>query len=98
MGFIAYYLNDEKHFAYVPQVVVHKEARHQGLGHSMFYALYNGIKSNYPILKLEVLKSNTIARNFYTREGFKEKEDNNVRILLVKELRQSGSINKERNS
>ena len=32
MGFVAYYLNDENHFAYVPQVVVHKEARHKEWG------------------------------------------------------------------
>ena len=86
MGFVAYYLNDENHFAYVPQVVVHKEARHKGLGHSMFKVLCDSLTSNIKCIKLEVLKSNLYARNFYQREGFSCVEDHSERILLEKKL------------
>ena len=86
MGFIAYYLNVEKHFAYVPQVVVHKEARHKGLGHSMFNVLCDSLAANIECIKLEVLKSNFYARNFYHRERFSYVEDHNERILLEKKL------------
>ena len=86
MAFIAYYLNDENHFAYVPQVVVHKEARHKGLGHSMFKVLCDSLTSNIKCIKLEVLKSNFYARNFYQREGFSCVEDHSERILLEKKL------------
>ena len=86
MGFVAYYLNDDNHFAYVPQVVVHKEARHKGLGHSMFKVLCDSLTSNIKCIKLEVLKSNFYARNFYRREGFSCVEDHSERILLEKKL------------
>lgn len=84
MAFLAYYLNDENHFAYVPQVVVHREGRHKGLGHKMFAALEESLDSNYDTIQLEVLKSNRNARKFYEREGFTDKEERNERILLVK--------------
>lgn len=84
MGFVAYYLNDENHFAYVPQVVVHKEARHKGLGHSMFKVLCDSLTSNIKCIKLEVLKSNFYVRNFYQRDGFSCVEDHSERILLEK--------------
>ena len=84
MGFVAYYLNDDNHFAYVPQVVVHKEARHKGLGHSMFNVLCDSLAANIECIKLEVLKSNFYARNFYQREGFSCVEDHSERLLLEK--------------
>ena len=87
IGFIAYYLNEEGRFAYVPQVVVHKDGRHKGVGHAMFTKLYESVEGNYSSVKLEVLKSNVNARNFYNREGFLEIEDHNERILLQKDLR-----------
>lgn len=86
IGFIAYYLNDENHFAYIPQVVVHKSARHKGVGHSMFMVLYECIRNKFLTLKLEVLKSNINARAFYEREGFGEISDHNERLLLEKKL------------
>ena len=87
MGFIAYYLNDEGKFGYVPQVVVHRDGRHQGIGHKMFGALYEVLKDKaFHALKLEVLKSNQNARRFYEREGFGVIEDHSERILLEKSL------------
>ena len=87
IGFIAYYLNDEGKFGYVPQVVVHREGRHQGIGHKMFEGLYEVLKDrNFHTLKLEVLKSNQNARRFYEREGFGEIEDHCERVLLEKSL------------
>ena len=86
MGFVAYYLNDENHFAYIPQVVVHKDARHIGLGHTMFNMLIESLDTDIECIKLEVLKSNTYARNFYQREGFTIVEDHKERLLLVKKL------------
>ena len=86
VGFIAYYLNDEGRFAYIPQTVVHKAGRHQGVGHTMFGALYKSVMEKYSTIRLEVLKSNNNARNFYTREGFIAIEDHNERLRLEKKL------------
>lgn len=86
IGFIAYYINDENQFAYIPQIVVHKTARHNGVGHSMFNELYCSLTRSIEYIKLEVLKSNNVARNFYQREGFISIEDRKERILLTKIL------------
>ena len=86
IGFIAYYLNEEGRFAYVPQVVVHKVWRHKGVGHAMFSAIYDSVKSYYSTIRLEVLKANDNAHKFYSREGFVEIEDHNERLLLEKKL------------
>ncbi len=86
LGFIAYYLNEENHFVYVPQIVVHRDARHKGLGHSMFNVLCDSIATDMECIKLEVLKSNIYARDFYRREGFLEVEDRGDKFLLRKKL------------
>lgn len=82
IGFIAYYLNDEGQFAYVPQVVVHKDSRHKGVGHALFSTMYDSLTPNYTSIRLEVLKTNDNARGFYAREGFEEINDHNERLLL----------------
>ena len=91
LGFIAYYLNCEGNFAYIPQTVVHKSARHKGLGHIMFESLYKELQEHlFGSLQLEVLKNNNYARDFYHREGFVEKKHSNDRIGLVKIFDETG--------
>lgn len=85
IAFIAYYLNEEGKFAYIPQVVVHKNHRHRGIGHRMINTLCTNIDKRFTSIRLEVLKENRNARLFYKREGFVEIEDRNERILLAKE-------------
>lgn len=86
LGFVAYYLNNEGYFVYVPQVVVHKTGRHKGIGHKMFVALQNCLCKRYKTIRLEVLKDNHNARDFYQREGFIPIEDRGKRILMQKKL------------
>ena len=85
LGFIAYYLNYEANFAYIPQTVVHLSARHRGVGHMMFMSLYKELQDKvFALLQLEVLKNNTYARMFYAREGFVEIEVHGNRLLMEK--------------
>lgn len=86
IGFIAYYLNDEGKFVYVPQIVVHRHGRHKGCGHAMIETLVQCRSSNYKFILLEVLFNNINARSFYEREGFQEEEMRKDRILLKKML------------
>lgn len=89
-GFIAYYLNDEGHFVYIPQIVVHKSARHLGLGHMMMKELVKSVVSMngvYTQIQLEVLKENDNASNFYSREGFDAVEDRKERLLLISSIK-----------
>lgn len=87
VGFIAYYLNTEGKFVYIPQIVVHKSIRHQGVGHCMFSALISRYSIAYSTVKLEVLKENIIAREFYLRENLTIIEDRGERLLLNKEIK-----------
>lgn len=89
LGFIAYYLNDEGRFVYIPQIVVHKSGRHQGIGHKMLASLEEKYKGFYDTIKLEVLKDNGGARCFYSRESFVEIEDRGERLLLSKVIDKS---------
>ena len=86
LGFIAYYLNDEKKFVYIPQIVVHRDGRHQGIGHLMLNILCSRYAGKYECVNLEVLKDNMNARRFYEREGFGVIEDHNERLLLKKSI------------
>lgn len=86
VGFVAYYLNEEGKFVYIPQVVVHKDGRHKGIGHKMFQTLFDSLSNEYENVKLEVLKENDYAREFYKREGFEYIEDRGEKLLLAKTL------------
>ena len=86
MGFIAYYLNAEGNFVYIPQIVVHKDGRHMGIGHMMMAALQEMCFGKYEKVLLEVLNTNLNARKFYEREGFIEEEKHGERLLLSKSL------------
>ena len=89
-GFIAYYLNEEGHFVYIPQIVVHKNARHSGLGHMMMTELIESVallNGKYTQIQLEVLNENDNARNFYSREGFDAVEDRKERLLLISSIK-----------
>jgi len=86
VGFIAYYLNDSGGFVYITQIVVYKNNKRQGIGHIMINTLFNAYKESYITVKLEVLKSNIIAQNFYKREMFMISEDRGAKILLERDL------------
>lgn len=85
-GFIAFYKNEEGRFVYIPQIVVHKNCRHKGLGHKMMSALVDNVQTSYHSIQLEVLKENKYARDYYAREGFFIVEDRMEKFLLEKKL------------
>lgn len=87
LGFIAYYLNYEGKYVYVPQIVVHKNGRHLGVGHQMMVSLINDVSQEYNSLQLEVLKDNNNAIQFYEREAFNKIEDHGVKWLMNKKLK-----------
>lgn len=83
-GFVAYYLNQEGKFVYIPQIVVHKNGRHKRLGHQLLSAMVETYSCAYTEIQLEVLKINQTARYFYERENFVEIEDRGERVLMCK--------------
>lgn len=86
IGFVAYYLNEEGKFAYISEIIVHKDGRHRGIGHKMMVSLINAVGTSYKCIRLEVLKSNQYARKFYEREGYNEIDDHGNKLLLEKVL------------
>ena len=86
VGFIAYYLNESSSSVYIPQIVVHKDERHQGIGHIMVDKLIKELPPIYDDIRLEVLKTNTYACKFYERESFKIMDDHGHKWLLNRHL------------
>lgn len=86
IGFVAYYLNDEGKFAYISEIIVHRDGRHRGIGHKMMLSLTNSLGASYNCIRLEVLKTNEYAKRFYEREGFYEIDDHVNKFLLEKVL------------
>ena len=52
----------------------------------MFNMFIDKLDTDIECIKLEVLKSNTYARNFYQREGFTRVEDHKERLSLEKKF------------
>lgn len=70
MGFIAYYINKDRRYAYIPFIAVHKEGRHRGIGHLMLSYLLQILPLEIKQISLEVKEDNNNAQAFYKREGF----------------------------
>lgn len=85
-GFVAYYLNDEGHFIYVPLIWVSKVYQRRGIGQKLIGQLSELALIGYSSICLEVLKTNASALAFYKKEIFEEKEDRGEKLLLQKKL------------
>lgn len=84
IGFIAYYLNEEGQFCYVPLLAVNNSFRNCGIAKGMFRELYSIIPDRAKNILLEVDKNNVIARSLYSSEGFSIAEDRGKKFLLKK--------------
>ena len=85
-GFVAYYLNDEGHFIYVPLIWVSSEHQRKGIGQKLIAQLSDLSLIGYSSILLEVLKTNTTALAFYNKELFEEEEDRGDKFLLKKKI------------
>lgn len=85
-GFVAYYLNDEGHFIYVPLIWVSREHQRKGVGQKLIAQLSDLSLIGYSSILLEVLKTNTTALAFYKKELFEEEEDRGDKFLLKKKI------------
>ena len=87
IGFVAYYINRENRFLYVPFTAVLPEYRGQGVGYLMFEHLYEIKDNDLDSIQLEVDKNNQSARAFYERSGFQIKEERVNKYLLDKKYK-----------
>ncbi len=84
VGFIAYYLNDEGKFCYVPLLAVSNNFRNCGIAKGMFTELYSSIPESTKHILLEVEKNNIAARSLYRSEGFFVAENRENKLLLMR--------------
>ena len=87
VALVVFYENKEERFLYIPHLVVRAPFRHKRVGHkSIEYLLEAKKTEGYKSLRLEVLKTNANAIQFYHREGFVSKEERENTYLLEKEI------------
>lgn len=86
LGFIAYYMNDDGQFCYIPLLVVSKGYRRVGAGREMLNCLICILPQSYGSIRLEVLKNNDSAIKFYRDAGFSTIDETNNKWMLEKIL------------
>ncbi|MBP5709642.1 MAG: GNAT family N-acetyltransferase [Bacteroidales bacterium] len=85
-GFVAYYKNFSESFLYVPLVWVSSSSRRSGLGKTFISQLERLDPNVFLSIKLEVLKSNAGAYQFYLKENFKIAEERDSKWLMSKNI------------
>jgi len=87
VALVVFYENRDERFLYIPHFVVRSPFRHQGVGHACIEYLLEAEKiDGYNVLRLEVLKTNDNAIQFYHKEGFERKEERENTYLLEKPI------------
>ena len=86
-GFIAYYLNPNGRYAYIPFIAVKPNYQYLGIGHLMLEHLEKSLGAEYCKIILEVRKKNDIAYNFYISNGYMIAEDRGEKLLMIKMLK-----------
>ena len=90
IGFIAYYINKENKFSYIPFIAVHPSWQHHGVGHQMLTYLSTKLPVEIEQIRLQVNIDNVNAQAFYNKEGFCTIPDTqNGKIMLRKNITQN---------
>lgn len=84
---IAYYLNWDNRYMYIPYVWVSNDLSNQGIATQLLNSLhYQAQIHGYRYSELEVRKDNAKAYNLYLKLNYMEQEDRDIKILLRKTL------------
>lgn len=86
IGFIAFYINEESGFLYIPQIWVSDAYQRRGIGAIMMETLKKRISSTIKAIRLEVRKNNRKAVPFYIKFGFISINDEGNKYLMEKKL------------
>ena len=87
-GMIAFYCNDNlKENAFLSLILIDQKFKNQKLGLNLLTTSINFLKSKkFKNYHLEVLKTNTLAINFYKKNNFQIIGDNNVFFKMTLHL------------
>lgn len=88
-GFIAYYSNDpKKELAFLTMLLVDSKTRNSGIGSLLLKASISDIVSQgISAYRLEVLKTNQRAIEFYKNHGFSVEEDFCEKLKMIGEFK-----------
>jgi ribosomal protein S18 acetylase RimI-like enzyme len=81
-GLVAFYLNESKQQIYITYLFVYATYRRQHLALRMLDYLASTYQGEFKSIALEVLNSNNIALNFYTKCGFEIMENRKDSYLM----------------
>lgn len=84
IGFMAYYINIEGKFSYIPQIWVSDFYQRKGIGTSMVHELICSVPSDIRSIRLEVRESNLKALSFYLKSGYVLINKDNGKCLMEK--------------
>lgn len=82
VGFVAYYINLDGRFAYIPQIWVSDDHQRQGIGSSMIEELIRNSPIEIQYIRLEVRRSNNKAFAFYLKSNYHVIEEYNGKCLM----------------
>lgn len=88
VGFVSFYCNDlVNKTAYLTQIATNNKFKHKGIGKKLLnICIENCKEENMKLLKLEVQKNNSIAIDFYTKNGFFKFDENDLSFFMKKEI------------
>jgi ribosomal protein S18 acetylase RimI-like enzyme len=87
VGFIAFYLNEEKRTAFLTMLAVNSNNHNQGIGNFLLNASLEIVNKNHcHKYELEVLKGNSKAMLMYKKNGFEIISENDSHYIMQKDL------------
>jgi [ribosomal protein S18]-alanine N-acetyltransferase len=92
VGFIAYYCNDpQRELAFLTMLCVDLKYSGQGIGKQLIAnAILHLKKMKFKKFELEVKKENNIAKEFYYKIGFENKNETDQSLILQLQLDDEG--------
>lgn len=82
VGFLAYYVNIDGLFAYIPQIWVSDEHQRQGIGSSLIKVLIRNLPQEIHSIRLEVRRANNKALSFYLKSNYHLIEEHDGKCLM----------------
>lgn len=86
VGYVAYYLNNENHYIYIPLICIYPQYQRRHLAQLLIKIISQYEKSGFKSIRLEVAKTNNKAVAFYLNNSFEIMEDRGRKFLLEKHL------------
>lgn len=85
-GLAVYYKNDEERYLYIPLFVTIVKYAGEHVGQQVLDAIVKYGKNAFTEIRLQVLKDNLGAQDFYRKQGFDAAGENADKYLMIKKM------------